>query len=368
MPDLSHQFLCACLGCDIAGARELLQHPLWSWEQLFEEANREMVLPVLSTAMPGLELEAFTPPDVLDFLSAIESLNLERNQAILSELKLAVRLLNEIGIEPVLLKGAGYIATGVYQNPAARYLLDLDLLVPEEQLQHAAETLMQNGFLRDETDQFGRFRHHHPQLRRPGSIAIELHHRLGMGPCASLLPAAEVIDRSVPHDLNPLRVRVPCPEHLATHLILHSQLQHSYNERIWPPLRGMYDLVLLQLRFAGSIDWVHIANRFRRGRRYGVFALHLLDVRDALGLELPIPIRLSALTTLRRHRRQLLRRVPALRYLDPIYMFATVCFRRLRLLRNVLATRGGLRHFLGQLLAPGVYQRFLTDLLEGRGR
>ncbi len=258
--------------------------------------------------------------------------------------------------------------TGAYTNPAARYLLDVDLLIPEAQLQTAVETLMRNGFERDDTDQFGRFRHHHPPLRRPGSVAFELHRSLGMGPCASLLPAREVIEQSVPFDLDGAKVRLPSPEHLMTHLIMHSQMQHPYNERIWPPLRALYDLVLLDRHFASVLTWPAIEQRFRRAGRYALFALHLLQVRDSLDLELPVPICLTLFTRLRWLRRRLIRRMPSLRYLDPIYMFSTVLTRRLRLCKNVLSTPGGWKYLTAHLFNLSLYQRFLTDVVEGRGR
>ncbi len=362
MQSFYHQFLCECLRCNSDGARALRNDARWNWERLFQAASQEMVLPALAGAVPD------APPDVSEFLSAVEFLSRDRNRAIFEELEIAAGLLNEIGIEPVLLKGVAYLATGVYRNPGRRYLMDLDLLVPEARLKDAAEILMQNGFAREDEDQFGRFRHHYPPLRRPGSVSIELHHSLGLGRCASLLPAREVTERAVLHDFNGVRVRIPCPEHLMTHLILHSQMQHPYNERIWPPLRAMYDLVLLQGRFSDSIDWKNIELRFRRARQYGMLALHLLEVRRALGLAAPMQLRLNRLTRLRWHRRKLLRRVPVLRYLDPVYMFSTVFIRRFRVLRNVVSTGEGWKHFVVQLCKPDVYQRLFTDVVEGRGR
>lgn len=362
LTDIHRRFLCACLRHDHTQARALAQTPGWSWERLIHTASDECVLP----ALPGKIQDA--PSDVSDFLSGVEYLSAERNRAIFDELKTAAHILNQAGIQPVLLKGIAYLAARVYSHPAERYLVDVDLLIAPEQSAAAVEILAQNGFASDETDAFGRFRHHHPPLRRPGSISFELHHSLGLGTCGAILPVREVIERSTSLDLDGAQVRLPCPEHLMTHLILHSQLQHPYQERIWPPLRALYDLVRLQHRFAGSINWTGIENRFRRAGQYGLFVLHLLDVRDALGLELPIELHLSLLTRLRHLRRKFLRRFPALRYLDPIYMLSTVFTRRLRVLRNMLRTPGGLKHLLSQLLKLPVYQRFFVDLLEGRGR
>jgi hypothetical protein len=339
-----------------------------SWDSLIRIAKDERVLPGLHARVQELGISSQLPSEVADFLLAVEELNLERNRAILSELAAAAALLNDEGIEPVLLKGVAYLVTGVYANPAARYLMDVDLLIPVRQQSTAIEVLMKNGFEWDRSDRLGRFRHHHPPLRRTGSVSIELHHRLGMGICASLLSASEVLEQSERRKIDGARVRVPAPEHLVAHLIMHSQIQHPYNERIWPPLRAMHDLVLAQRRFGGEINWSSIERRFRAVGRSDVLAMHLLKVRDALGADLPFPIPLTGMLRLRWLRRKLLRTFPAIRFVDPIYMYSTVVARRLRLVRSALDLPGGWRHIVGELFAPGIYKRLITDVLEGRGR
>ncbi len=367
MGALYHEFLRACLRSDTAEVYTLLRNPHWNWGQLFQCANQEMVLPALYSGLEEAGTEGLLPSAVSDFLSAVASLNRDRNSAILTELEYAATLLNEIGIQPVLLKGVAYLAVGIYGDEGCRYLLDIDLLIAESDIDRAAEILMQNGFVEDYTDLFADTRHHRAGLRRPGSISIEIHRAIGLGPSASLLPASEVIERSSPWQLDSAQVRLPCPEHLMTHLIAHSQLQHSYDERIWPPLRATFDLVQLQHRFADSVNWPNIENRFRKVGIYGVLALHLLDVRNSLGLEVPVTIRLTGLLRLRLVRRQLLRKAPLLRYLDPIYMFSVLWARRLRVLRNALTTPIGWKRFLRRLLEARIYRRFFTDLVTGRG-
>jgi hypothetical protein len=361
--------LAACFSCgSIPSPVAALLGADFEWEHLIRSAQEELILPALYARLQQLGIASQIPEEVADFLSAVETLNLERNQAIFTELATVIALLNEARIEPVLLKGVAYCMTGVYASPAARYLTDVDLLISEEQLPTAIEVLIQNGFEWDRSDQLGRFRHHHPPLRRTGSVSFELHHTLGMGSCRLLLPASEVLEHSVRHELDGTRFRVPGPDHLVTHLIMHSQIQHPYNERIWPPLRAMYDLALLRRRFDGAINWSEIERRFRQARKSDVLALHLLQVQDTLGAEMPLPIRWDGLTYIRWSRRKLLRKLPALRFLDPVYMYSTVLVRRLRLLRNALDMPGAWRPIVRELFAPGIYRRFITDVIEGRGR
>jgi hypothetical protein len=259
-----------------------------AWEDLIRAARQELVLPAFGARIREVGIPQI-PTDVADFLSAVGDLNAERNQVILSELSSVALLLNAAGIEPVLLKGAAYCVTGVYANPGSRYLWDVDLLVPESQMSTAVDVLKREGFDSDPNSRLGDYRHHHPPLQRRGSIAFELHHSLGMGICRSLLPATEVLEQSASLEFRGARIRVPSPEHMMTHLIMHSQIQHPYNERIWPSMRAMYDLVLLRRRFDNVTDWSAIQRRFRKAGRYGVLALHLRQVEEVLGAGPPFP-------------------------------------------------------------------------------
>jgi len=130
----------------------------------------------------------------------------------------------------------------------------------------------------------------------------------------------------------------------------------------------MYDLDFVLRRFRTVIDWGSIERRFRAAGQFGVLVLHLSQVNEALGTGAPFEFQISGLTRLRWLRRKLLRRMPALRYADPIYMFSTVLIRRLRVLGSVFRKPNGLRHLVRQLLTSGVYRRFAADVVEGRGR
>lgn len=345
-----------------------LTDPKLHWESLIGIAEQERVLPALHARLQELGITSSLPAEITDFLYGVEELNRERNHAIFAETTTVVALLNQAGIEPVLLKGAAYCMTGVYANPAMRYLVDVDLLVGKRELSTSTKILIENGFDWDRNDQLGLFRHHHPPLRRRGAVPFEVHRTLGMGPCAALLPAEEVLERSIRFEIDGIRFRVPCPDHLVTHLIMHSQLHHPYQERIWPPLRAMYDLVLLQRRFENEIDWSNIARNFHGAGQGPTLALHLFQVKGLLGWELPFAIRWNRLTRVRWLRRRLLRRLPTLRFIDPRYVYSTVLTRRLRLLRNTLVVPGGWKFILKELVGAGIYRRFITDAIEGRGR
>jgi hypothetical protein len=363
---LAHQFLRAAITSRMDDAALMVFDPNWNWEALFSAASSERLLPALN----GLGLRGYMtlPDDEHAFLAEVAELNRERNRSILEEVGFAARLLNEAGIKPVLLKGLAYLANGTYPDQAARYLVDADLLIPASEMKRAVQKLVRNGFEMDKRDPFGSFRHHQPQLQRPGRVPLELHHQLGLGKCDAVLPPQDVLALATSYSLAGTSVRIPCPNHLMTHLVLHSQMLHPYNERIWPPLRAIVDLLALERRFGGELDWKAVERAFFAAGQGPLLHLHLLYVEEVSGFAPPLKIKTSLVTRLRWRRRGLLRQYPILRYFDPKYMSSTLLARRLRVLRNVLRSWTGCKHLALEICRGGIYRRIFTDLVEGRGR
>jgi hypothetical protein len=277
-------------------------------------------------------------------------------------------ILNGVGIEPVALKGAAFLLAGVYPKPGCRYLCDLDLLVPHSDLGAAAEALERDGYRQDARDAMARFRHHYPQLQRPcvdgfGSAPVELHHSLGHGVSRRILSGEEMLRGSQVAEWNGVRVRVPLPEHLATHLILHSQVHHCYSERIWPPIRAMYDLAVLDRHFGPRLNWADVQRRFQSCGRQSTLLLHLLQARKTLGMPLPFAFELGWIGRARWLRRQALNRWPALRVADPVYLASATLSRRIQFLTSIVSAPGGWKSAAHTLVRPGFYRRLLAEII-----
>jgi hypothetical protein len=336
------------------------------WEGLICAATAELLLPALNQRLAATGVNP--PPEVSEFLAHVEDLNRARNAQIIEEAWAVAELLNRIGIEPLALKGTAMLLLDVYPRPGCRYLRDLDILVPRAQLEAAAAVLERDGYQPDTRDAMARFRHHYPQLQRPpapdgsSSAPLELHYSLGPGVSGRLLTGEDLLRDSSVKEWNGVRIRVPSPEHLVTHLILHSQLRHCYSERIFPPLRAMYDLVMLNRHFGSSLDWEEVRRRFRTHRREPTLLLHLLQVRKTLGMPLPFAFELGGIGRVRWIRRRALNRWPVLRFVDPVYVVSSSLSRRMRFLRSVVAVPGGWKHAARMLVRSGFYRRLLADI------
>jgi len=345
-----YRMIASCLagGC-LGGATT----PNWDWEQTIHIAAREEVL-------PSLHGNLLCPPEIADFFEGIHDLNAERNSQLLRETETLALLLNKAGIEPVLLKGTAYLVTGVYRDPADRWLYDIDFLVSPLRSAEAFEIIRRAGYEPYIPDPTALVLHHHPTLEQADRIPVEIHHSLGHGACSRILTAAEIIDASTPFHLGRANVRIPSPDHLMTHLIVHSQMQHGSYYRIWPSLRAMYDLVSLGRHF--TIDWNGIRARFRTHGKAAILNLHLMQVEKAMGTPPPFPLSRGGL---RWQYRQALWREPRLRFIDPMYTCSRVIWPKIRLSWRLLRHPVGRKYVLSTLFRPSFYRKLFGDIAHG---
>lgn len=365
-----YKFLAACLSEPRDGQGEdLLRQTTaaeWDWQQLIRLAAAERILPSLYGRFESLGVLQQLPADVLQFFRTLRDLSLERNEALLEEVKTVALLLNSVGIEPVVLKGVAYLITGVYRERSGRYLSDIDLLVPPTALMTCVEVLRNHGYREEREDPFASVRHHYTLLRRPlqPGAGIELHQRLGLGASRRMPSGPEIIAESQVIELDGARVRIPCPTHLVLHQFIHSQIHHGGLERIWPSLRTMYDLALLLRRFASEIDWAAFECRFRRARQHGSLILYFHIAAETIGLPRPFhPERaMEGLTRFRWQRRRLLRRRPGLLRVDPIYVFSSSVLWRLQHLTEVVGRPGGWSYVWRNLRRLRYYRKLLDEI------
>lgn len=354
--------LCSHLSRESAANAPGFPYEQIDWEQIVAEASAHRVLPYLATGFGSQFSSREIPQEISNLFAEIESLSAERNQVILAETTAATFLLNQIGILPVALKGVAYLLAGVYPNIASRYLLDVDLLIPDEHLERAFTHLKANGYFQPESGALVQFRHHYPPIKTVSSPPFELHRRVILGKCDRLLPAAKIFSRASPLELGRARLLIPSPTDLVNHLILHSQLAHPYNERIFPSMRDLVDLVQLNSRFKEQIDWYALAEIYKNNGEAATLILHLHQAHDLLGFKIPKPIPniLPLSLRLRRCRRRFLNRFPRSRFLDPAYLLMSLFSRRIRVLPLIIRNPSSWPRLLRIFTRPSFYR----DLIQ----
>ena len=189
--------------------------------RLVKIASAHSIFNLLAVAVEDPEIAQWLDTDLVAFLREMRMRNQSRNAALTVQLIEACEALQNAGIEPVALKGGIELISPMYPNAADRFLSDLDVLVPQEQIDEAIKALEALGYSsRGAT--YDRQSIHAPALwneRHP--TAIELHTAVSWGRGAVILPAPRVIRRARPADGFPMRV--PNVVDRVCHLIVHAQ-------------------------------------------------------------------------------------------------------------------------------------------------
>jgi hypothetical protein len=345
-----------------ASAPTLLPTKNTNWDNLIHTAAEAGILPFLYTIATKIPLGDELPKDIANVLSTVYTLNTDRNHTALAQVQELAFALNRVGIQPVVLKGLANILAGVYPDVGVRYLADIDLLVSPDEFPAAIAAFRKLGYATSPAHpvEFN-IGHSYPPLTRSNSLEVDLHRTMGLGVCVSFLPASEAISHSTVHYFGGAAIRIPSPEHLLTHHIMHSQMHDHYRERVNPSLRTLYDFLLLERHFRGALDWHAIEDRFCDQDEYATFALYLLQVESSLGLKPPIALRVSSALRIRRRRRELLQQYPRLRFFDPCYYFLAGALPRTRRLREILAQPGGWHYLLQKFSRSNFYVRLRHD-------
>lgn len=258
------------------------------WRPVLALASAHLVTPAVCAALAAKGLSRSVEGEVGAYLEAVLELNAARNRRMLAQLEEAVSALNALDVRPVLLKGMAHLRLGLYDDPAARMISDIDLLVPEPRLKEAVRALHRLGYLEATRDNSGGYHHHHPPLARGSDPAlIELHRKVVEPRWARALPAEEVIAAASPATIGSGEALAPAPMHLMLHNVVHGQLTSGRYFSAELSLRDALDLVLIQRRWPEAIDWPALVEHLRAHRGEGALAFHVGEACRLLHAPVP---------------------------------------------------------------------------------
>jgi hypothetical protein len=99
------------------------------------------------------------------------------------------------------------------------------------------------------------------------------------------------------------------------------------------------------------------------GEQEFTLLLHLLQVREALGMPLPFAFDPGLAGRVRWARRRALIKWPRLRVIDPVYLACATLTRRTQFLTSIISTPGGWKCAARTLFQPGFYRRLLAEIV-----
>lgn len=187
-------------------------------------------------------LSALLPPSLADEAFAAEVVTSRaRTTSLLLEAERILPLVGRHAERPVLLKGAA-LALRTYPEPAERWFLDLDLLVPRSAVSPVCHELERAGYRPLPGGRDPRFYekyHLHRILLGPAGACVEVHWDLTLPGSVYHLSATGVTARARPDQLGRQPVWRPC----AVDQVLHATYQNIADG--WLDLRRVLDLALL---------------------------------------------------------------------------------------------------------------------------
>ncbi len=272
------------------------------WPLVVELASQNLVSPAVGLVLTR-QLEV--PNDVKEYFAAIIAWNRERNAALENAIRDIVAALNRSGMTPLLLKGVANLLDGLYPDPAARIIRDIDILVPADVVSVASQVLAAIGYRTVElipppNKRWDSFNQHLPmQANEEAGIGVELHYELVRLYLVRLINAKDAMARALPRGRNGLRYLVLCPTDRVTHNIVHAQIQDSLHMKGLVDLRQIVDLALLIDECGGAIDWREIKGRFAAAGAIAVLHDQVAVLREMFGRDVPITVADTAATATR---------------------------------------------------------------------
>jgi hypothetical protein len=221
------------------------------WEEFVWTGSSHYVLPALYSAFRRNGLLPLLPEDLSMHLEHIYSLNFRRNLGILDQCREIGTFLNHKGIELLFLKGAGILLSGIYNDLGDRIMEDIDILIPEKDLQKATEYLSILGYLPPEIDPGGKVYedHHHlpPIVCKEKAAPVEIHRFPVNMKYYNRISIQSIFKDGV--QSKELSCRLPSVKDRQLIIFFHELLSSDGYLSATPSIKGMYDFYLLAKQY-----------------------------------------------------------------------------------------------------------------------
>jgi len=227
------------------------------WELIIKVANRHMLIPLLYASLKEKGCFPYIQDgQLLGYLKEMYKLNGYRNEKIIEQVKEITDLFyKKLAIETVLLKGVAALSESHYTTMGERFMMDIDLLVPEDKLYATVTLLKENGYLEisDTPHKPDGHWHHYDRLYHKDKMTSVEIHRYALGQKSTFVDVLEdkkYLSKStlIPHSY------VIEPTYEVIHSFLHTQISHSYHKNYFLPLRHIQHASVMLEHYSDEID------------------------------------------------------------------------------------------------------------------
>lgn len=230
------------------------------WSMVLDITNTQKIAPDFWGALRKRKLAEYLPSEIRACLFKLHLSNILKNKGFKEQAIEAVRQLNSIGIEPILLKGSVSLFVKTFDDLGSRVMMDLDILVPQQSAEDCWNALHALGYtpIEDNHEFLDYNCHHHLRpLYRPGEHGtIEIHRDALPNSAARILPTKLIWEQAEPiSNRFGIVMSAPSPTHRILHNILHADLINQTYARGTIALRSLYEIAMMQVFFNERIDW-----------------------------------------------------------------------------------------------------------------
>lgn len=225
------------------------------WLRVIEVANIHRLVPAVGGALRLLGESIVVPDDIRDYFTFLFEHNRVRNDGLRDQARELIRGLNAVGIQPLLLKGIAEILKPSLPDPAMRFVGDIDLLIPEADLEKGVDVAFALGYRPNAGEmKIAPDEHHFPALFHSQRLAaVEIHRTLGRKRHINSFDPAALFLRALEVEQDGLKFHLLSPTDATIYAAYHSQLHHFTLDSEIRASRHL-DFLVLQLLDAGAID------------------------------------------------------------------------------------------------------------------
>lgn len=279
------EFIAACLSVRML--------PNWDtryldWQTIIRIANAQRVTPALWSALQRKNWLDRLPTGVREYLRQTHYFNTLRNVGLRAQTVEAVRHLNVIGIEPILLKGTAALFIPTFDDIGSRIMRDIDILVPVEAAEECWSRMHVLGYC-PAANEFDYSRHHHLRcLYRPADYgALEIHRQALPDSVASMLPIDAAWKQLDPIAGLGIRMSALTPTYRMLHNIVHAGWNDQAYARGGIALRSLHELAMLQNVADNRIDYTLIRETMKRYGQESLLQAWFYLAHRLFGIEIP---------------------------------------------------------------------------------
>jgi hypothetical protein len=264
------------------GQKEDLSNPQAT--ALFRWAKQKGLLPFVHVAFEVDTRKAIFSVDQQMELEKAYAWNAARNSLFLEELKEIAKHFERAEVPLMIFKGAAELASPIHPFPGARFMLDLDILVPPDRFGDAYQVLTQMGY----GPKGGQLPNKYLDLSLVHESAageVELHHHPIYPAYFEDSELENLWKSAIPVKLGGARSWVPSPTNRLYIRLMHNSLDELQilNRRF----EHLYEMACLIENHGHAMDWGQIQDLMHHHRMERFFSVLFLLVQDLFLLNFP---------------------------------------------------------------------------------